>query len=1732
MTRNVTLLAKDDFYSSAFGFYSHISGAVDPRTGMYSASIDFPVGKGNRLRGPGFGFRLRYSPLSNVDHGFGEGWLLGMTELDLDSSMLTLDSGDTHRIDWLYPGYAARFPDRKLESFRLTPGAAMATATLEHSTGVVEHLERMPYEPSIMRTVRIASPSGDALHLAWTLGPNGRVVLKDVTDDEGQQLLGIEYPNQAQVKMSIAMGPTKPLEIVFERLGARLQRVHIPAIARLNEGQTLTDEEPVWAFRYINTLDPPYLSLLESIESPNGIHEHVQYDEHALILPRGAPRPSMPAVIARTRTLAASPIARAYGGRAPRTRFVQASTYRYDNHGYANFYGYPVVPDWQGRVDQLLHRVGDDDFRYGSIETQRDEEGATLCSIRRDYDHFHLIRDETTRRGTVVQQVTTAYGSVRGLSFDDQPAAFQLPHAVTTTVYDTRDEAMKQITAVRSAYDAYGNVQSRLDTASGIEERSTHYPLEGEEGLCPADPLQLVRRLKSTTVVPGPDGGPTLTTHFAYAAQPKRKRSTAEADAVYVQAVTEWTTLDETGQTVSESRQAFILDQGEQHGAPWWETQTVDGQTHTRELAYRTDAPGTVTLRTTHTTPDGIVCASEEVLALVGGLTLEDTDIAGNKTRRSYDNLARLTDEVHVHSGIDEQPASRWSYRVTRASRSVTRIGSTGLAHRQWLDEHGRLILQEEPLADGGLHVVREVLYDAFGEVVEDVASDRLADDRRLVLTTHHMYDDWGQPTDTTAPDGSHTRALTSLLAWSGEVMTRRITWQEADGVRIGGWKAVDIDPTGRQRREQTGHWDDDHTPVTRTTATWRYDGLGRCIETTDTMGRTTRQSWDHYDRLTTTSLPDGSVVTRTYAAGQADELLACIAVTPPGETTPIVLGTRDYDGLARLVRESSGSLVRTLGYVDGQMNAASEGLPGGGVIERTYDTWHGDALLTETLQGDRPRRLREATYAPLTGMPSTINAETGTMWIYTDYLGRMTEQDIRIDHRASFRTRTDLSPGGMEQAKTGVDGMRRVFAYDDDGRVARSTDYDTAGALVVESTFGYDAVSRPQRRESRDANGSLIEALVYDDLGRIARNTWTRQRQGTVTEHSLALVWRDDNKLTGKHWHDEEGTIYRTESMDYDLRGRLISHVIASPAGDLPVDEMGRPYTRQSFAYDCLDNLLKVVTTFVDGSEETVGYEHDTVDRDRVTAVVTSIADTGGVRRRRVVLRYDDAGHLVDDGTGRTFGWDDAGRLAFASQPDGGRRDYRYGPDGRVACVDSSQGTAYRYYDDGRLYGEYTDDDERRFLRADGVVIAESLLTRAVRSTWLLGTDPQGSVVMEAGDDTRLRTYGAYGDRDASMDRAHSGFGGESREGGSGCYLLGSRLYSPALRRFLSADTASPFDEGGLNRYAYCGGDPMNRIDPSGESWWSWLGVAIGVALGVAATVATGGALAGAVAAAAAGSITAGVSTPGMVIMVTSTVLEVTATAVDLASNIADEAGDSGTASILGQVAMGLGAAAAAPAALYSVGRASSRFLGRMRGMNAKRSPSVIGQKTYPQAAAPASAKEKWMHPGGQVVKLYRAHAVSRKIPHRVLANGAVVPHWIDKNNAAGGRLYAFDSTIDSWDVSDLLKKIHKKYPDNKPIVILSGAHGDAVGANYDASGLRTHIEPDFHAQDKRLADHFARQTNRKVIAQDIANRNPNTMAWYSQLNAHVIHAYCHSAADPVVMKAMNLDKVKIFLL
>ena len=72
--------------------------------------------------------------------------------------------------------------------------------------------------------------------------------------------------------------------------------------------------------------------------------------------------------------------------------------------------------------------------------------------------------------------------------------------------------------------------------------------------------------------------------------------------------------------------------------------------------------------------------------------------------------------------------------------------------------------------------------------------------------------------------------------------------------------------------------------------------------------------------------------------------------------------------------------------------------------------------------------------------------------------------------------------------------------------------------------------------------------------------------------------------------------------------------------------------------------------------------------------------------------------------------------------------------------------------------------------------------------------------------------------------------------------YYLKSRYYDPEAGRFISQDGIeylNPETINGLNLYAYCGNNPVMRVDENGNAWWHWLGVGIVAAVAVVAVVA-----------------------------------------------------------------------------------------------------------------------------------------------------------------------------------------------------------------------------------------------------------------------------------------------------
>ncbi len=217
-------------------------------------------------------------------------------------------------------------------------------------------------------------------------------------------------------------------------------------------------------------------------------------------------------------------------------------------------------------------------------------------------------------------------------------------------------------------------------------------------------------------------------------------------------------------------------------------------------------------------------------------------------------------------------------------------------------------------------------------------------------------------------------------------------------------------------------------------------------------------------------------------------------------------------------------------------------------------------------------------------------------------------------------------------------------------------------------------------------------------------------------------------------------------------------------------------------------------------------------------------------------------------------------------------------------------------------------------------------------------------------------RAYAAYG-AGVPLPHARSAFAGQVAELDTGWYLLGNRPYSPTLRCFLAPDTSSPFDKGGVHRYAYCSGDPINRIDPTGEAWTDWLMVGIALTFAVVGTVVSAGALAGTIAAA--GSLAAAAATSGIVATTVAAVADVVVLSATIGSTVTMATQDAKLNGIFGWVSLGAGlVSGAAMTAAVKQGAEFGRGVGKAAQATSSRAASSAGAASMFSARAITAAR------------------------------------------------------------------------------------------------------------------------------------------------------------------------------
>ena len=509
----------------------------------------------------------------------------------------------------------------------------------------------------------------------------------------------------------------------------------------------------------------------------------------------------------------------------------------------------------------------------------------------------------------------------------------------------------------------------------------------------------------------------------------------------------------------------------------------------------------------------------------------------------------------------------------------------------------------------------------------------------------------------------------------------------------------------------------------------WRFEGRGAelplvCV--TDRRGGQIRFGYTKQGEPAWITHSGGYRVRVVMSGGRVAELRLA---TPAGEQT---LTRYRYDpagNLAGIVNGSGGALRlsydaegRLTGWQDRNgisyrysydeqgrcvAGAGPAGTMSGRFAYGDRVTWCTDAAGAVTIyQLDASSRVTAVT-DPLGHVTHVWYDEYGCVTACADPLGRLTRYAYDEHGNLTCITRPDGS-----QARARYDAANLLAGLEDPDGASWRQEYDTRGNLVRQiapdqsvTSYAYDqrghlaSVTGPLGADTTvECDPAGLPAAVTGPEG--GRTRYARDAAGRVTAITApdgavtSLSWTADGQLTGLVFPDGS-----SERREYDAEGNLVTYL--SPSGE-----------QTRYEYGPFDRLTAV--TGPDGVRTEFGYDHGlrltTVTRGGLTwqyyydAVGQVVAETdfnGAVTRyaydpagqlssrinaagQKVSCAYDELGRLVRrvaDGVVSTFGYDAAGRLVRAANPDAELRLTR-DQLGRVTAETCNDRTVLSSYD------------------------------------------------------------------------------------------------------------------------------------------------------------------------------------------------------------------------------------------------------------------------------------------------------------------------------------------------------------------------------------------------------------------------------------------------------------------
>ncbi|WP_256659084.1 RHS repeat-associated core domain-containing protein [Pseudomonas sp. R4-39-08] len=946
--------------------------------------------------------------------------------------------------------------------------------------------------------------------------------------------------------------------------------------------------------------------------------------------------------------------------------------------------------------------------------------------------------------------------------------------------------------------DDYGNELSRTET-SGIRTEYTYYPIAGESGKCPADPHNLFPRyLKQERLIPvGGTPAPVLT-EYTHTRVPQTGSS-------YF--VLQQSSSQVGGLTV---QQSYYETPGELAGRLKSSTSTVEGQVLVSDFSYTITGDNLVETRRL-TGREGQWLEAVRTLSLVNRRLLSMVRDGGSTLALAFDVSGRLIEET-VSPGKPQQASRRYAYHFATQDKRAHLITTDAQGNKAitYFDGAGRQV-SEAQLIGANQDQERATAtwrYDALGQTVETVNFDYLAD-RQISLRSTHSYNRWGNASRVARSNGRvEINEYDPLLNQTEEGV--------AGGERLVSYFNAHNQPIKVERLDANNN----KVEVESRT----YDGLGRCLSVLDVNKNSTEFAYDTFGRLQTVLQKpvDGTpqrLRKTDYAPGTSAELAT--AITVDGKR----LGTRTYDSLGRMASQARGTgQATTWEYEAGWIEPIAMVTPRGVRQSLTYDKELDVASQIE-MTG-----LPVSTYRhdPISGALTRSQTNGLIHEVFLDANGHP-ERDVQTASGTTLTAQYDYSPAGRPLHQTAADGQSSLLEYDTHGRFSRMT----TGSMVIEQS--YDTLGRPESLITAYDSTRVVTNVSYDSLGREAER---RFEQNGALLRVMSSTYHTNSMLATRFLRNASSQVVIGETFTYDAYLRLKTY--RCEGLEHPKDRLGRAITGQDFSFDNLNNITRVVTTFADGTQDTCERFFTGADPTQLTRLTHTLPV------QNFTATYDAAGNLQASPAGQAYTYDGFEQLT-AVQANAFNYSYQYDAEARqVVASRGNEPPVMLAYAGDRLDTLVEGSRKIRYFDGTDQVMAR---TGGVEGPQLHMNDAAGSVrgISSPGQAPVGRHYTPYGDTQIPLDDGTPrtmadvqlpAFNGQRLDAAINLYFLGNgqRAYDPDLMMFLQPDPLSPFDEGGINSYAYCAGNPINLMDPSGlwPTWLKWTLTGLGLALSI----------------------------------------------------------------------------------------------------------------------------------------------------------------------------------------------------------------------------------------------------------------------------------------------------------